>query len=343
VNSTFCGDESETDDVKKAAAKAREQLPFQMDWPIINCSWGGEDCSETKCCNDYMCDKDYNYCGGYQCWKKTEYFSGCAPQAPEGWNGTWLGGPREFRLMPPAASQVAAQGRSLYCFSVVTWEAPRSKPFWNSEAELATNWDKQGVHIRQCDASDIIDGHMTPTAEWGSFSNIDLFMEVWQKVKAIGRWADYDWTVKVDSDAVFFPNRLKDHLYNLRTPKGSRVYLENIDYKFKFMGAIEIMTREALEHFLEVGHTCIRGDHAGGEDSFMKGCLNGLGMDHQTDYQLLRDKYAAQDDPCTDGWIVAYHYYKKSHDWSTCYNEALCGPNWWEVDCPGQIAVPDAP
>lgn len=124
------------------------------------------------------------------------------------------------------------------------------------------------------------------------------------------------------------------------------MYLENIDYKFKFMGAIEIMTREALALFLEMGHTCIRGKHEGGEDSFMKGCMNGLGIDHQSDYTILRDKYAAQEvSPCTDGWAVAYHYLKKTHDWSACYNEVMCGNPGWGPDgpCDKAIAVLDAP
>merc|ERR1719330_2245594 len=148
------------------------------------------------------------------------------------------------------------------------------------EAELANNWKDQGLHVLQCDGSDIIDGWQTPQAEWGSFSNIDMFMDIWQQVRKIGKWENFGWTVKADADAVFIPSRLKDHLYNLRTPKGARVYLENIDYKFKFMGAIEIMTREGLALFLDMGHTCIRGKHEG------------------------------LDPPCDDGWAVAYHYLK---------------------------------
>lgn len=94
VNSTLCGNPDEQEEVKQAVDNVTGQLPFQMEWPLVNCSWGGEDCSETKCCNDYQCDKDYQNCGGFQCWKKTEYFSGCAAGPPEGWDGTWIGGPR---------------------------------------------------------------------------------------------------------------------------------------------------------------------------------------------------------------------------------------------------------
>jgi len=348
VNSTFCGGLAEMGEVKHAVDHIWTQIPFQMEWPIVNCSWGGEDCSQTKCCNDYWCDKNYENCNGFTCFKKTQYFSGCSNTVPKGWDGQVEGGARERRVVPPAGSQVAVQGSSLYCFTVVLWTAPAPKPFWNSEKELADNWKTKGIHVMQCDGHEILDGVATPKAEWGSFSNIDMFMSIWAKIKAIGRWKDYDWTVKVDSDAVFLPNRLKDHLFKLRTPRGARVYLENIDYKFKFMGAIEVLTREAVAQFLERGHECIRGDHEGGEDSFLKGCMDGIGVDHQSDYHILRDKYAGQDDLCIDGWYVAYHYYKKTHSWSKCYNQAVCGWNDLMTDggtdaCDEAIEVPHPP
>jgi len=324
-NSTFCGTDDEEDEIQTANDKVWKQIPFQITIPMVNCSWGGDDCSKTRCCNDVLCDKNFKSCSGFSCYKKNQYFMGCAAEPLEGWDGKWMGGPRDHRALPGAASQVALQGSSLYCFSVVSWDAPAPKPFWNSEAELANNWKSQGLHVLQCDGHDILDGVVTEKAEWGSFSNIDMFMDIWQQVKGLGNWANYDWTVKADADAVFLPQRLKDHLFNLRTPKGARVYLENINYKFKFMGAIEIMTKEALELFLDLGHTCIRGKHEGGEDSFLKACLDGLGVDHQEDWLILRDKYAGLGPPCDDGWAVAYHYMKKSHDWSTCYNEVMCG------------------
>jgi len=342
VNSTLCGSVAEMDELQEDMDKIKAQLPFQMDWPVVNCSWGGEDCSNTLCCNDYLCDKNFQNCYGFSCYKKDQYFAGCAAEPLKGWDGKWMGGAREHRTVPPAGSQVAVQGTSLYCITVVTWDAPAPKPFWNTEAELAHNWKSNGIHVLQCDGHEIIDGVMTPKAEWGSFSNIDMFMDIWQKVEGIGQWQNFDWTVKVDSDAVFIPSRLKDHLFNLRTPQGAKVYLENINYKFKFMGAIEIMTREALAVFLESGHNCIRGKHEGGEDSFLKGCLDGLGIDHQSDYDILRDKYAGLDPPCTDGWAVAYHYLKKAHDWSKCYNEVMCGSPK-EDSCDQAIAVPHPP
>jgi len=133
------------------------------------------------------------------------------------------------------------------------------------------------------------------------------------------------------------PARLKQHLDKLRTPKGSKVYLENINYQFKFMGALEILTREAVDLYLEHNHECVRGKHEGGEDFFMKGCMDALGIDHQSDYNLLHDKYASNDAPCTDGWGVAYHFHKKVISWNWCYNEVVCGGR--AKTCPEGIEV----
>jgi len=289
------------------------------------------------CCNDYVCDQDFAVCSKYSCYRKDDQFAGCAASRPDGWEGTWLGGPREHREVPSAGSTMATQERSLYCFTVVAWHAPRPKPEVNSEAEITNHWQKLGLHIMQCDGHDFFEGNMTPVSEWGAFSNVDMFMAVWQQVKAEEKWKDHDWTVKVDADTVFLPNRLRDHLYNLRTPLTSRVYLENIDYKFKFFGALEIMTREAVNIFLEKGHTCVRGIHEGGEDIFMRACLDGLGIDHQSDFTLLKDKLAGVDVDCNDGWSVAFHYMKTRMAWANCYNKAVCdGPD----PCEESIEVP---
>lgn len=325
VSSTICGTSRKK--IEELTDAAKSQLPFVLpQQDIQQCSWSGEDCRETRCCNDVSCDKEFTQCFGYSCYNKTEYFAGCRLDAPpEDWDGKWLGGQRERKVIPPAGAQAKVMGTSLYCFIVVSWDAPAAKPFWSTESELVGNIKDNGLSIMQCDGNDFLDGGMSEVAEWGSFSNIDLFQDVWKKVQANGRWKDFDWTVKVDSDAVFFPDRLKQHLDKLRVPQGSRVYIENNDYRFNFMGALEVVSNPAMNIWLEQHWNCIHGKHEGGEDFFMKGCMDGLGVDHMIDHQLLWDKYAAQDVHCTDGWSAAYHFHKSVLRWRWCYNEAVCG------------------
>merc|ERR1712194_352738 len=59
----------------------------------------------------------------------------------------------------------------------------------------------------------------------------------------------------------------------------------------------------------------------GGEDYWLEQCLEGLGIDYQTDTGLLHDKYAA-DENCGDPNFVAGHFFKKVDTWDTCWNIA---------------------
>lgn len=346
-NSSYCGFRSEEDELKEILDAIYIQAPYNP--PVKECSWSGEDCSSTYCCNDVSCDKDFSNCRGYTCYMQDEYFAGCLlDPAEDGWSNEIIGGPRETREVQPAPEGVKVQGASLFCFSVINWDAPAPKTFWASESEMAAHIKEHQLSVFQCDEGDFFSGYQTPKAEWGSFSNIDAFVSVWNDVKSDGRWMNHDWTVKVDADAVFFPNRLKDHLFKLRTPRNSRVYLKNVDYQFQFMGALEVMTKEALELYFEKGEQCIRGEHDGGEDFFMKGCLDAIGCDHMVDFELLQDRYCItcedRDSGCLDGWHVAYHFHKKMISWDWCYNQAVCGDKTGECDegLKVEYVMPDA-
>lgn len=339
-NSSVCGTLQETGELDNFMHQVGEHLPWTYrPAPLQTCSWAGEDCAATACCNEVACDKDFQACYPFSCYRKDQYFSTCRIEAPPpDWDGTWLGGGRLVQAVEPGGSQVLLQETSLYCFGVVNWHAPRSKPYWSTEAELADNIKLHGVSIMQCDWHEWYDSVPAPLGKWGSVANIQIFMDVWQQVKAKGNYKNYAWTVKVDTDAVFFPQRLKYHLDKLRTPRGLPVYLENNAYRFRFMGALEVMTREAVDLLTERGHECMHETNDGGEDYFVKSCLDALGSYHQSDLQLLIDKYAGQDGPCFDGWIAAFHFHKKVIDYNWCYNEAMCGSG--DNKCGRGIDVP---
>lgn len=243
--------------------------------------------------------------------------------APGDWNGTRLGG-MSTREVPKAPDGVLVQGTSLFCFSVVTWDRPAKAAFWNSEAELADHMKTRNLSIFQCDDNAFFSGqHLNSGGDPSSINNIDSFIFAWNAVRDDGRYLQHDWTVKVDTDAVFFPDRLKNHLLDLRTPQGSRVYLRNIDFKFQFLGALEVFTKEALQLYFERQDVCAtKVGHEGGEDYYMKGCLEGIGVDYQTDVKLLNDKYAATGN-CNDPWVAGFHFYKQIAHWDDCYNAAV--------------------
>lgn len=53
--------------------------------------------------------------------------------------------------------------------------------------------------------------------KWGTALNTGVFNRLWTEVITLGRYRKFDWTVKVDPDAVFFPSRLR-MLLKRRTP-----------------------------------------------------------------------------------------------------------------------------
>eukprot|EP00445_Apocalathium_hangoei_P009035 CAMPEP_0203874780 /NCGR_PEP_ID=MMETSP0359-20131031/20463_1 /ASSEMBLY_ACC=CAM_ASM_000338 /TAXON_ID=268821 /ORGANISM="Scrippsiella Hangoei, Strain SHTV-5" /LENGTH=1315 /DNA_ID=CAMNT_0050793553 /DNA_START=36 /DNA_END=3983 /DNA_ORIENTATION=- len=320
-NSSFCGEASEFDPMMDMLNGVFKMKPFVP--PVRACTWAGENCIDSQCCaNVAVPNWKFTEFQWYTCWKKDEFFASCETgPAPGGWDGAVLGhmGTRE---VPKAPEGVLVQGTSLFCFSVVCWDKGPTEAFWSSEAELANNAKQMGRGITQCDDHAFFTGGALGGGDSSSINNIDAFVGAWNQVHADGRYLKHDWTIKVDADAVFFPNRLRAHLRDLRTPQGSRVYLRNINFKFQFMGALEIFTSEALEHYFKNQDTCTsKVGHQGGEDYYMLSCMDGIGVDHQTDWKLLNDKYAATGN-CNDPWVVGFHFYKKVTSWNECWEAA---------------------
>jgi len=312
--------QTEKEEMLKSLKKIYDAKPWVP--PPHNCSWAGDNCLATQCCADVCkANWDFTKCDWYTCWKRDENWAGCEMNgAPEGWDGTKLGGHPNSEI-GPAEDGKLIQGTKLYCFSVVMWNQPPTESWQDSEGQIADHWKTAEKNILQCDDYSFFDG-----LEGGSVHNINSFVEAWKKVKDDGRWKNNDWSIKVDPDAVFFPEHFRSKVkYNWKTPQGSTVYLRNTFYKFQFLGALEALTREAMEIYFERGYECE--EHLGfegGEDYWMLQCLEGLGIDYQTDVTLLHDKYAA-DQNCGDPNGVAFHFFKKiegGDGWDVCWDTA---------------------
>lgn len=322
-NSSFCGPMDDKESLLTDLRAVYKKKPYVP--PPKKCAWAGESCMDSHCCADMpVCDWQYSNCQWYTCYQKDQYFAGCKTGAAPGyWNGTKLGGHASYDV-GKAPKGVLTQGTSLFCIAVVMWGAPATMAGMDSEAAVANSWKSRGQSILECEEHAFFDG--LPT---GSGHNIDSFTHAWDLVRKDGRWKRHDWVVKVDADAVFFPERLRWHIGSLRTPQGAAVYLRNNFFKFHFMGAIEVLTREAMALYFERVEECnTHVGKQGGEDYWMQSCLEGLGVNYQTDYDLLRDKYAAQDG-CYSDWVVAFHFYKSANDWQSCHTQAQ---NAWNAN-----------
>ena len=64
--------------------------------------------------------------------------------------------------------------------------------------------------------------------------NTGLYAQVWKAIAEKGDYADYDWTVKVDADCVFFLHQLVDRIKLLpAAPTGAFLAnCEGVEYGF---------------------------------------------------------------------------------------------------------------
>merc|ERR1712047_24671 len=134
---------------------------------------------------------------------------------------------------PATKSAVTLSSTNLFCFAVYTENTGSTKKSWDLEL-LRTNLFL-GSHIFGCEAyrvySDVttwlspgdvdtvmvtesagLPFHGEKRKETGTWINANIFIAVWKKISQDSLWADKDWTVKADADAVFLPSRLRTKL-----------------------------------------------------------------------------------------------------------------------------------
>lgn len=308
-----------------SCAKLGERTPIPA-----GCSWAGKDCSETKCCNNvgFTCAvKDDNWSACFQTVKKTTWAAVHIP-IPSDWDGKILGGGRsEYAISPDPAGKVA--GTSLYCFMAIL---PNS-----TEVQLMEVAKKHHQGIFACNASNVFNSWNSKKAGWdtaeSTLVNTEVFINVWDQVRKDGRYINYDWTVKVDADAAFLPDRLRAHIWALRPPPGAPVYLKNTNMdkglsNGQFLGAIEIFSKKAVETYFDnalgcketLGLEC-------GEDGFFKGCMDALGVGFMHDGNIMKPDFAAS--ACQNGQMVAFHPLKDPLVLDNCYGIATGkAPDW---------------
>ncbi|CAK0815146.1 unnamed protein product [Prorocentrum cordatum] len=316
-NASWCGTLEQTDYLVGEVKKVFEQKPWVGDnFGAVPCGFGGDDCQESRCCGSQTCTWDFSKCEYFKCIRKDENFAGCAAEPGGGWDGEILGyGPSDEDL-PAVEDGKLAHPTSLFCFVVMMPGARASAGVQEDEGALVATMKETSSSVYSCDEQLVIEGWVSS----GSEANIDAFIQYWGKVKEDGRYMLHDWVIKADADCVFMADRVKAHINQFKPPAGAAVYFRNTAFRFNFMGAFEMMSREGAQVFFENNWQCdAKIGHTGGEDYWMKLCLDTLGLRHISDYALLYDKYAAQND-CVDSWAAAFHFYKTPEQVKSCLN-----------------------
>merc|ERR1712088_500445 len=159
-------------------------------------------------------------------------------------------------------------GQSLYCFSVYT-ENTGNESLVSHELELLNIVGDRGAGIFACEQWDVFsdvsvpmnNGYVTIKVEdvfnefhqlkrkdSGTWVNWGLFYQVWVKIREVGKWQSADYSIKIDADAVFLPQRLRNWLSSKPGDSPHGLYYENCpNVQYGFFGHLEIITRRAVE------------------------------------------------------------------------------------------------
>jgi hypothetical protein len=284
------------------------------------CAWAGTSCAKARlCCNiGFSCVvKDETFMGCTQTVKKTTWTKTNIP-VPAGWKGTFISGGRTEYQVPSAAPGEAVSGNSLYCFMAIL---PQS-----NEVTLMKLARNNKASIFACDASDVFHSWQSAKGAWdtgeATLTNTDVFINVWQQVATKGVYMKYDWTVKVDADAVLVAPRLKQHIAALRPPANRAIYLKNnaMDPGLGnngFLGAIEVFSKAGVQVYFDNADGCKKtmGINAG-EDGFFKGCMDALGVGFMLDAQLFNPDVSPG--ACMMEQRAGFHPLKDPTNWQCC-------------------------
>jgi len=251
----------------------------------------------------------------------------------------------------PDVSRGPAGLPSLYCFSmtralgyepglVITQYAKGASIFGCDEYQVFSQGgivsfgDFDSVEIKVADS--VMGDPSKPGVTTASFLNTVAFMQVWDEVIKEGKFLFHDWVVKVDPDAVFFPERLRDRLAQY-TPtaklENPAVYFVNCDITYgpldtlpfgKVFGSLEIYSRNALaEYGIGGERECKKMPWQGwGEDFYMQKCMEMLGVTHIQDFTMVGDK-RCHFAPCTDKTRVSFHDWKNIPSYFDCWGQSL--------------------
>lgn len=226
---------------------------------------------------------------------------------------------------------------SLFCFSVMRAEG--------YELSLVRSQLAQGASIFGCESWAVfsdVKTWLTPgppvlmestvlntslkvsTGRVEHLLNTEVFIQAFDNVCKDPRLRVHDWVVKIDPDAVFFPERLKQRIMHVAPARSGALYFRNCKAGFNLFGAIEVFSQSAMEIYAAGIELC-KGNlswREWGEDLWMRRCMDFLEVLGVDDFELLSDAYCGeQPSPCQSG-RVAFHPFKAPETYFHCWREA---------------------
>mmetsp|Transcript_161301 Transcript_161301/g.391685 ORF Transcript_161301/g.391685 Transcript_161301/m.391685 type:complete len:409 (+) Transcript_161301:2-1228(+) len=149
--------------------------------------------------------------------------------------------------------------------------------------------------------------------------NTPVFVHVWNKILEDGRYKFHAWTVKVDPDTVFFPERLRMMVAKVESPQADNgVFLNNC--RFGLHGPLEVVSRRSLERYAEGRESCKKPPQ---EDVYLQACLIKLGARQVDAFDALSEEHCE-----SEGWELcqnasaAFHPFKTTEKYTGCLARA---------------------
>jgi len=225
--------------------------------------------------------------------------------------------------------------------------------WWTDEVALLKSQLQHKVGIFACDDYDIYSNKTVSlsddydtlvmngslTCKFGGKAhtalNQPIFQRFWDRIIENPKAWKNDWIVKVDADAVFFPDRLNKLLNAGWGQDGTigtvpyAVWLNNC--YLGLHGPIEVFNKHAFGQYNTNKTSCndLRHDYPQ-EDAWLGACFEKIGVAKVNAYNLLmeskwacNERPASRDNkpPCYDQQ-VSFHPFKNVHDWFKCYDQA---------------------
>jgi len=233
----------------------------------------------------------------------------------------------------------------LFCFTVM-----RS---WGQELALVRKQQEMGAGIFACEESlvlsdsemelagsqrSVVISHSLLSHKKGMFKNSDLFLDVWHRIKVDGRYKSADWTIKVDPDTVFIPDRLRARLggkvHSRNYPTffancAAKVDVQATEHPHFMYGPLEIFSHAAMETFFNGTDMCKEKVALGKsmwEERYMTHCLELLGakINPHLSLKLLSDPHCDNTHiaPDCSGKAAAFHNFSSVEAYMECWTTA---------------------
>jgi len=225
---------------------------------------------------------------------------------------------------------------SLFCFSLmlpwgperklIQWQLTHEKSIFacnewavysNATLELGGSVSTRVVHTNlECPIG----------GKWHTRLNTPIFIKLWKQVFQDGQFRLAAWTAKVDPDAVFVASRLRGVVATTALAKaqeGRGMFFDNCEYKQSLHGALEVLSRKALE---------VYGDESKDkcdarimqEDVYLRSCLlyKLKVANFQGDWKILAEEYCYWDWKTCQNDHVAFHPFKTLEAYKECLTSA---------------------